>query len=226
MFQFRYIGKFDCIITKKEYELYIKNMYYNMKKIFNIKYSPKKIKIIMEMNPKKSQGWGGTREIYSGDINSDIYEMKLQLFGYPKKLQTFNILAKFFGHIITHEMFHFFIPFIINYDLWSEGVTDFMAAWYNNNISNHLSSMVREYKQITDPDYKLHKYSYLAGYKKMVKLYKEDESVINIMKKIIKDCNKNKSDKKKTYIKSDIIKYNPKFKVFFYKKYKHENVLK
>ena len=58
MFQFRYIGKFDCIITKKEYELYIKNMYYNMKKIFNIKYSPKKIKITMEMNPKKSQGLG------------------------------------------------------------------------------------------------------------------------------------------------------------------------
>ena len=102
MFQFRYIGKFDCIITKKEYELYIKNMYYNMKKIFNIKYSPKKIKITMEMNPKKSQGWGGTSEIYSGDINSDIYEMKLQLFGWPKKLQTFNILANFFGHTITH----------------------------------------------------------------------------------------------------------------------------
>ena len=101
-------------------------------------------------------------------------------------------------------MFHFFIPFVINYDLWSEGVTDFMAEWYNNNISNHLSSIVREYKQITNPNYKLHKYSYLAGYKKMVKLYKEDESVINIMKKIIKDCNKNKSNKKK-YIQNQIL---------------------
>ena len=46
------------------------------------------------------------------------------------------------------------------------------------------------------------------------------------MKKIIKDCNKNKSNKKKIYTKSDIIKYNPKFKVFFYKKYKLEHVIK
>jgi hypothetical protein len=213
MFIFRYIGKFDCLISKNIFENYVENLYNNLKKCFNISWSPKKFIVIMEIDLKKKRGIGGCTDY---DRKTDIiFRLHLQLFGYNKNDITFSILEKFFGYTLTHEMLHFFIPSVKNNSCWSEGVTDFMTFWYNNTISENLIKLTNEYKNITDPIYKKHKYGYITGFKKMAKLFKEDPSVINDMKHIIKDFNKNDMIKKKEYTEKDIINYNQKFKIFF-----------
>lgn len=212
MFEFKYKGKYDCLIPKDVFEKYVEDLYNDMKKRFNVTWSPKKFIVIMEMDPKKQQGWGGTRDI---TVEYNIFKLTLQLHGFPKKEQTFDILQIFFGNILRHEMLHFFIPYVKDNSCWSEGVTDFMTYWYTDTISENLSRLQREYKEITDSDYKAHKYGYITGFKKMNSLYTENKSVINDMKRIIKDFNMNSDSKKKEYSSSDIIEYNPKFKTFF-----------
>ena len=213
MFQFRYIGKFDCLISKNIFENYVENLYNNIKKCFEISWSPKKFVITMEIDPKKKRGIGGCTDY---DRKTDIiFRLNLQLFGYHKNDITFSILEDLFGYILTHEMLHFFIPSVKNNSCWSEGVTDFMTFWYNNTINENLIKLTNEYKNITDQIYKKHKYGYITGFKKMDKLYKEDPSVIDDMKHIIKDFNKNDMIKKKEYTQKDIIEYNQKFTIFF-----------
>lgn len=213
MFQFKYKGKYDCLIPKDVFETYVQDLYNDMKKRFNVTWSPKKFVVTMEMDPKRPRGWGGNTDY---DRKTDIiYRLHLQLFGLPKKEQTFDILQMFFGNILRHEMLHFFIPSIKDNSCWSEGVTDFMTYWYTDTISENLSRLQREYKEITDSDYKAHKYGYITGFKKMNSLYTENKSLINDMKRIIKDFNMNSDSKKKEYTSSDIIDYNSKFKTFF-----------
>ena len=61
MFQFRYIGKFDCLISKNVFENYVKNLYNNIKKCFQISWSPKKFVITMEIDPNKKKVKNATR---------------------------------------------------------------------------------------------------------------------------------------------------------------------
>lgn len=211
MFEFTYKGKFNCIITKNVFETYVKRLYNNLKRRFKVSWSPKKFLVTMEIDPKKPQGWGGTVL----EKSSETYSLLVQLFGYDKHEQTFAIIQQLFGNILTHEMMHFFIPYIDNNSCWSEGVTDFMTYWYSDTISETMFRLEKEYKQITDPSYKQHKFGYISGFKKMLKLYKKDPTVIDDMLRIIKDFNKNEITKQKTYTRKDIINYNPKFSVFF-----------
>ena len=188
MFDFRYIGKFDCLISKNIFENYVENLYNNLKKCFKISWSPKKFIVTMEIDPKKRLGYGGCTNY---DRKTDIvYKLNLQLFGYKISEITFSIIQKLFGYILTHEMLHFFIPSVKNNSCWTEGVTDFITFWYYNTINENLIKLTNEYKNITDPIYKKHKYGYITGFKKMDKLYKEDPLIINDMKHIIKDFNK------------------------------------
>jgi len=213
MFHFIYKGKFDCLITKADFEIYVENLYNDMKKLFKISWNPKKFIITMEIDPTKEKGWGGNTDY---DRNTDIiYKLTLQLFGFSKREQTFSIIQKLFGYTLTHEMLHVFIPSVQNNSCWSEGVTDFMTFWYTDTISENLTRLTEEYKNITDKEYKQHKYGYVKGFQKMAKLYEEDSSVIKDMKRIIKDFNKNDISKKNTYLKKDIIEYNPRFSIFF-----------
>ena len=213
MFQFIYKGRFDCIITKDIFEQHVKNLYNDIKKKFNITMDPKKFIVTMEIDSKKSKGYGGYTDY---DRKTEIiYYLNLQLFGYPKKEQTFELIQGFFGIMLTHEMFHFFLPSVKNNSCWSEGVTDFMTFWYMDAIEENLLRLQNEYKEIKDPKYKEHKYGYITGFKKMVKLYNEDKTVIDTMKMIIKDFNKNLETKQKKYTSSDIISYDKNFKTFF-----------
>jgi len=213
MFQFIYKGKFDCIITKEMFETHVKNIYATIKKIFDIKFTPKKFIIIMHMDPLKTkQSWGGYTDETSA---SSVYKINLQIFGVPKKMQTFGFLELFFENIIIHEMLHFFIPSVKDNSCWTEGVTDFMTFWYLDTIEKNLLRLENEYKEIKDAKYKEHKYGYITGFKKMVKLYNEDKTVIDVMKKVIKDFNKSSESKQKEYMSSDIISYDKRFKTFF-----------
>lgn len=211
MFIFIYKGKYDCLISKKEFESYIKNLYFDMKKILNVKFTPKQFIVTIVMDAKKNQGWGGRTDnsIYN------IFNMELQLYGYPKKIQTFELLESFFGCTVRHEIFHFFIPYIHNNSCWSEGVTDFMTYWYNNTIKIKLIEELYMYNSEKDIKYKEHKYGYVNGFKKMANLFNNNNLVINDMKKIIQDFNKNDKNRQKRYTKDDIISYNNKFKTFF-----------
>jgi preprotein translocase subunit SecA len=78
-----------------------------------------------------------------------------------------------------------------------------------NKPSRRDDQLDRVYKT-TDEKYKAHKYGYITGLKKMVTLYNKDPSVMDDMKKIIKEY-----DRTKEYTATDIIAYNPKFKTFF-----------
>lgn len=64
------------------------------------------------------------------------------------------MLQNFFGGIIRHEIFHFFIPYIENNSCWSEGVTDFMTYWYNDTIKIKLIEKLDEYTFIKDKNIK------------------------------------------------------------------------
>lgn len=59
MFIFIYKGKYDCLIAKEEFESYIKNLYFEIKKNFNVKFTPKQFIVTMKMDSKKHQSWGG-----------------------------------------------------------------------------------------------------------------------------------------------------------------------
>lgn len=212
MFQFIYKGRFDCIISKQEYETYVIKLYNDIKTRFNIKWSPKKFIVTFESDPNREKGIGGTTDY---DRKTDIvYRMRLQLFGYPKKEQTFELMQEVFGYTLTHEMLHFFIPSVKDNSCWSEGITDFMTFWYTDKIEENLNRLTKKYKNIEDPIYKQHLYGYLSGFKKMTALYTENIGIIDDMKKLIKDFN-NDDAKKKIYTTPDIISYNPKFKTFF-----------
>lgn len=90
-----------------------------------------------------------------------------------------------------------------------------MTFWYNGTIDKKLKEYLDEYKAITDKKYKEHKYGYICGFQKMTKLFNNNQSIINDIRRIIQDFNK---DRKKKYTKNDIISYNNKFKIFFTKK--------
>jgi hypothetical protein len=214
MFQFTYKGRFESIITKETYELYIQKLYNDLKKTFEVKFTPKKFIVTLEIDIKKTQGWGGNTDIKI-DGNDIIYTLSLQLHGFTKEEQNEFVIRRFFGLLITHEMFHFFIPHVEDNSCWSEGVTDFMALWYLDTIQESLLRLQKEYKEIEDAKYKKHKYGYITGLKKMVKLYNEDKTVFDIMKQIIKDFNKNLETKQKKYKSLDIISYDKRFKTFF-----------
>jgi len=217
MFKFIYKGRYDCLIGKEDFESYIKNLYYDIKKKLNVKFTPNQFIVTMDMNPNKQQGWGGTinNEVYN------IFRLELQLYGYPKNMQTFEILQRFFGDVIRHEMLHFFIPYIENNSCWSEGVTDFMTYWYNDTIKLKLREHIDEYNSINDKKYKEHKYGYISGFKKMTKLFYKNNLVIRDIIQIIEDFNKNDNNRQQKYTKDDIIAYNGKFKTFFTGKCKH-----
>jgi hypothetical protein len=48
MFHFIYKGRFDCLISKDTFEMYIQNLYYDIKKRFGVTYNPKKFTIKRE----------------------------------------------------------------------------------------------------------------------------------------------------------------------------------
>jgi len=217
MFQFIYKGRFDCLITKEVFESHVERMYNEMKRQLDVKWSPAKIIITMEMDPKRPRGWGGTTEYDSK--KEIVFRLHLQLFGYSKKEQTFDLMNQLFDYTLRHELFHFFIPSIENNSCWSEGVTDFMTIFHKKgstegNLLEYLVQLKQLYKE-RDEEYKQHIYGYLSGYKKMLSLYQEDASVVDDMYKLIQDRHKNNDTYKKKYSPSDIIAYNPKFKTFF-----------
>jgi hypothetical protein len=78
-----------------------------------------------------------------------------------------------------------------------------------------LQEHINEYRNIKDKKYKEHKYGYISGFTKMAKLFYTNKLIINDIKKIIKDFDKNRQKK---YTKFDIISYNNKFKTFFTEK--------
>jgi hypothetical protein len=218
MFQFIYKGRFNCLITKEIFESHVEETYNEMKRQLDVKWSPAKIIITMEMDPKRPRGWGGMTEY---DSKTEIvFRLHLQLFGYSKKEQTFDVINQLFDYVLRHELLHFFIPSIKNNSCWSEGVTDFMTIFHKKgstegNLLEYLVHLNQLYKEADDEEYKQHKYGYLTGYKKMLSLYNEDASVVDDMYKLIKDRHKNNDTYKKEYTPSDIIAYNPKFKTFF-----------
>ena len=53
MFQFIYKGRFDCLITKEVFESHVERMYNEMKRQLDVKWSPAKIIITMEMDPER-----------------------------------------------------------------------------------------------------------------------------------------------------------------------------
>ena len=187
-------------------------LYNDMKTRLGIKWSPKKFVITFESDPNRKKGIGGSTDY---DRKTDIvHRLHLQLFGYPKKEQTFDLIQQMFGDTLTHEMLHFFIPSVKDNSCWSEGVTDFMTFWYSDSIEENLHRVKQQYKHIEDPDYKQHLYGYITGFKKMATLYKESPSVIDDMKRIIKEFNTDEA-KKHDHTASDIIAYNSNFKTFF-----------
>jgi hypothetical protein len=212
MFEFIYKGKFDSLITKETFELYIRTLYADLKKLFRVTWSPKKFIVSMEINTTKPQGWGGNFEF---DPTTSGYKLNLQLFGYPKNKQTFAVIDKLFGHTLIHEMLHAFIPYLQNKSCWSEGVVEFMTFWYTDTIRENMARLAIEYKNITDQEYKQHKYGYLTGCKKMAALYFADPSVIEDMRRLIRDFNKDLESKKVQWTAADIVAYNPNFRTFF-----------
>ena len=212
MFEFVYKGKFDSLITKETFELYIRTLYGDLKKLFQVTWSPKKFVTTMEINPRKDTGWGGVNWF---DAETNTFHLQIQLFGFSKKEQSFKILNELFGNTLLHELLHFFIPPVQDNSCWTEGVTDFMTFWYTHAIEQNLAKAIKEYAEIDDEAYKQHKYGYFTGLKKMARLYFADSSVIDDMRRIITDFNKNLEAKKEVYTAADIVAYNPKFKTFF-----------
>jgi hypothetical protein len=218
MFEFIYKGRFDCLITKGQFEAYVENMYYNMKKILKVKWSPAKFVVTMEIDPTRPKGIGGTTDY---DRKSDIiFRLHLQLLGFPKKEQTFDLMEKMFDYTLRHEMFHFFLPSVKDNSCWSEGVTDFMTHLFkhgstNANLTNALTSLTVKYRETTDEHYKMHLYGYMTGFKKMLSLYRNDPSCIDDVFLLIQDHCKNDATYKKEYTAADIKAYNSDFKTFF-----------
>jgi len=216
MFHFIYKGKFDCLISKGTFEMYIQNLYHSIKKHCGITYNPKKITITMETDETRKKNMSGTSGWTDFGKKYPDYEIVLHFFGYPKKEQTFDILNWFFEKIVTHELFHIFIPDILGNSCWTEGVTEFMMIWYNDIVNNtntmreYNLELQHKYNEITDETYKAHRYGYITGFKKMAALYTKNPSVIEDIKKSMKE-----RDYRKNYTDADIIAYNPKFKTFF-----------
>jgi len=211
MFKFLYKGRFDCLISKETFETYVENLFHSMKSRFNVKWTPKQFLVVMEVDPKRRQGWGGNNWY---DKQTNTVTLQLQLFGFPKKDQTFNILQRLFGDTLTHEMLHCFIPPVEGNSCWTEGVTEFMTFWFHDTTDENLARTIREYNEITDEDYKRHKHGYVAGFKKMNALY-ADKTVMVSMLKVIRDFNKTPETKRRVYTKSDIIEYDGRFRTFF-----------
>jgi len=219
MFQFIYHGRFNCLITKDTFETYLKDMYANMKKLFNITWSPAKFVVTMEMDPTRPRGIGGNTDF---DRKTDIiFRLRLQLFGFPKKDQTFELMQEMFEHILRHEMFHFLVPSVQDNSCWTEGVVEFMTNLYRQhgsqktNLESSLYRLTQTYNETIDVVYKEHLYGYVNGFKKMLKLFNEDPNILDDIRKIIQDFNKTDDTYKRPYSAADIIAYNPKFKIFF-----------
>ena len=218
MFEFIYKGRFDCLITKGQFEAYVKNMYHNMKKYLRVTWSPNKIVVTMEVDPRRQKGIGGTTDY---DRKTDIiFRLNLQLLGFPKKEQTFELMYAMFDYTLRHEMFHFFLPSVKDNSCWSEGVTDFMTHLFRRgstdaNLTNALTELTARYHETTDEYYKAHLYGYVTGFRKMLALFRKDSAYIDDIFLLIRDRNKSDATYKKEYTAEDIIKYNSDFKTFF-----------
>jgi len=202
--EFVYKGRFDCLVSKKTVEAYVKDLYLSLRSRFKVKWAPKHFVVIMEINPRKEKGWGGNNW-YEGDT----FTLQMQLFGFPKREQTFRILQRWLGDTLTHEMLHLFIPSVQGNSCWTEGVVEFMTFWVQGTIRENLVKTMQEYKEITDEAYKQHKYGYVVGFKKMNALYEEDPGVLKVVSKMISD------NTRKVYTKADILAYDARFRIFF-----------
>ncbi len=215
-FVFQYKGKFDWLISKEVFEAYCRHIYAGLKREFQVAWSPKAFRITVETDPKKPRGWGGN---FQQDAAG--FHLELQLFGCPKKEQTFTLLQSLLDHTLTHEMLHGFVPFVEGNSCWTEGVVEFLTYWYHGNVQENLAVLEEEYKAITDPAYKQHKYGYLEGVRKMAALCAKDARVLHDVKRLVRECNRNETNHFKVYTRQDVVAYNPGFAAFFGPKCNH-----
>ena len=208
-FVFRYKGKFDWLISKEVFEAYCIHIYDDLKRVFKVEWSPKTFFITVETKANKQRGWGGNFQKDAAGFHLD-----LQLFGCPKKDQTLTLLQSLLDHTLTHEMLHGFVPSVQGNSCWTEGVVEYLTYWYHDKVADNLARMEEEYKAITDPRYKKHKYGYLVGARKMSRLAK-DEGVMKDLKRLIWDYNRNEESHLKVYTRQDVVAYNARFATFF-----------
>lgn len=167
----------------------------------------------MDIDAKqKQQAKGGN----TNKPSHDIYTLDLQLYGFPRKTQTYAILHEFLYEVAIHEIFHFFMPYVHNCSCWSEGVTDFMTMWFCNNLDKFKIVNEWKYNNQVEQKNKAHRYGYVTGYKKMYDLYQANkEQILKDIFRMIKDYWRNDETIEKEYTPEDIIQYNEKFKTFF-----------
>lgn len=204
VFRFRYKGKFDWLISKEVFEAYCRHLYADLKRVFEVAWSPKEFRITVETDPKKPRGWGGNFQKDAAGFHLD-----LQLFGCPKKEQTFTLLQSLLDHTLTHEMLHGFVPFVEGNACWTEGVVEFLTYWYYGKVRENLAVLEEEYAAMKDPVYKRHKYGYLEGVRKMARL---ENAVLADVQRLVRDANRNVQ---KVWTRQDVVAYNPKLAAFF-----------
>ena len=153
---FEYNGPYLLSIKKSIYEKLIIKTYNDFVKLYNIEYKPKKF--IIKYYGKKMTGgitnYGGTSNKYKKD---ETFVLSLQVYIDPKyKKKVYNDIK----HIITHEILHFFVPAVNKNGCWTEGLTDFLAYKYENNLPQIINNM-NDLSLIKNKTYYEHKYSYI-----------------------------------------------------------------
>jgi hypothetical protein len=206
MLTFKYLQQ--QLRNKEYFEKRVKHLYNCLKREFDIKWSPKQFIITTKVNYNaKEQGWGGDTQRKFAKNGDASYFLNLQLFSSTLDIDVF------IGTTVTHEMLHFFLPYVEGNSCWSEGVTDFVTFWFHDTIDENLKKLKREFKNIADLEYRAHKYGYITGFAKMVKLYKKSPTtVIRDIKRLVRDHH---TTLQKHYTVDDIVAYNPAFKTFF-----------
>lgn len=211
MFEFVYKGERDFNVTKTVFETFITTLYEDLRHLFRAQWSPKKIIVTMHVDPKLSRMIGGT----TNKLSKYRYVLDLFLHGIEKQKQTKTVVDELFNYTATHEMFHFFMPYVHNNSCWSEGVTDFMTFWFRNKLEKEVPLSLKNYQEIKEPQYKKHRRGYALGLNKMFELYKKNPSVLGDIKLMVFDYWVDVRSVTRSYSAKDVIQYNPSFKTFF-----------
>lgn len=220
-FNFKYIGNYNHVVSKKDFEDRCKYVYHDIKSKYKVAYTPSAINIIFKTKNDERAGssWGGT---CSTDLKKRTFQILFEIRNKPPEQQDRYFTDLFFKKTIVHEFFHFFLLNAGNSVCWGEGVVEFMMAHYTHNLA-WIPKLMTEYKNIkvnntNDAKYKKRKYPYAYGSMNMLKLYKESPRRIhNVLASIIRDmCASDESFAHK-YTAAEIIAYAPEFKIFFTK---------
>jgi hypothetical protein len=211
MFEFVYKGESDFNVPKPMFETFMKTLFADLKQLFKAQWSPKKIIVTMHVNPKMDRMIGGT----TNKPSKFRYVLDLFLNGIEKPKQTKKVIDELLNYTATHEMFHFFMPYVHTNSCWSEGVTDFMTFWFRNKLEKEVPLQLKQYNEITDAQYKKHRRGYAMGLNKMFELYKKNPNVIVDIKQMVFDYLSDITSVTRAYSAKDVIKYNPLFKTFF-----------